>query len=287
MFKVAILGCENSHAANFLKVIQNENIQDVEIVGVFSEFDGAAEELHERFGVPVAESYDAFVGQIDGLIITARNGDNHYKYAKPYLDSGIPLFIDKPITNTEEDAREFMQILKDRNIPVSGGSTLKHAESTRELKALIASGEQGQPIGGYVRAPMNIDSEHGGFFFYSQHLVQIMWELFGYYPKSVLARRNGDQVTCIVRYEDYDISCLYVDHRNIYYAAVNFKGSVEGRVFPIPLVGAPSREFHDFYDLLQGKPMPQSYEELFAPVFTMNAIQRAILSGNEEPVGRI
>ena len=285
MYKVAILGCENSHAADFLRVIRDENIQDVQVVGVYSCFPAAGEKLRDEFGVIVAESYDAFVGQIDGLIITARHGENHYKYAKPYLDSGIPMFIDKPVTITESEAREFMQELKSKEIPISGGSTLKHASYIRELKMLVQSGEKGRICGGFLRAPMDINSEHGGFYFYAQHLVQMVCELFGYDPKAVRACRNGDQVTCTIRYDNFDVSGVYLEHSYVYYAAVNFERHMEGSVFD--LNGAASREFHDFYHILQGKPQTQSYEDFFAPVFIMNALERAILSGNEETVNRV
>ena len=84
MKRIAILGCENSHANAFLKFIrEREEFSDVEVVGVYSDQKEAAEKLREQFGVPVLEDYGEAVGQIDGLIITARHGDNHYKYAKP------------------------------------------------------------------------------------------------------------------------------------------------------------------------------------------------------------
>ena len=106
MYKVAILGCENSHANGFLDTVNNRKIvSDIEFVGVYSDDRAAAEKLREQFGVPVMERYDELVGKVDGVMITARHGDNHLKYARPYLDSGIPMFIDKPITCTEDDAR--------------------------------------------------------------------------------------------------------------------------------------------------------------------------------------
>ena len=123
MYKLAILGCENSHANNFLDAVLNKKlVEDVEFVGVYSDDRAAADKLQALFGVPVAESYDAFVGKVDGILITARHGDNHYKYAKPYLDCGIPMFIDKPITCSEEEAQEFRDELKKRSVPVTGGS---------------------------------------------------------------------------------------------------------------------------------------------------------------------
>ena len=102
MYKVAILGCENSHANSFLNHVKSTKYKDlVEFVGVYSDEKEAAQKLSEEFGVYVAENYDEFVGKVDAIVITARHGDNHYKYAKPYIKSGIPMFIDKPITCTE------------------------------------------------------------------------------------------------------------------------------------------------------------------------------------------
>lgn len=282
MFKIAILGCENSHADNFLKVIREENYEDVQVLGVFSEYEGAAEALREKYGVPVMERCDALVGQLDGVIITARHGDKHLEFAKPYLEDGIPMFIDKPATCTEADAREFARELVRRNIPISGGSTLKHAQYIQQLKQLVASGEQGAPLGGFLRAPVNLKNEYGDFFFYAQHLVQMVCEVFGYFPKAVRTCQTGKQVTCTLRYETFDVTAMYVDGNYLYYASVCFSKSVEGAVFNT--AGAPSLEFKDFYRLLQGEPQPQSYAEFFAPVFIMNALHRSLESGREEPV---
>ena len=81
MYRIAILGCENSHADAFLKLIITEKLYtDIEVVGVFSEDAEAAAKLNEKYGVYVGASYDEFVGKVDGLMITARHGANHYKY---------------------------------------------------------------------------------------------------------------------------------------------------------------------------------------------------------------
>ena len=52
------------------------------------------------------------------------------------------------------------------------------------------------------------------------------------------------------------------------------------------LENASSRELHEFYDLLCGKDMTRSYDEIFAPVFILNAIDRSLQSGCEENVHR-
>ena len=283
MYKIAILGCENSHANSFLDAVINEKIvDDIEFVGVYSADTEAAEKLHEKFGVAVAKSYDEFVGMVDGIIITARHGDNHYKYAGPYIASGIPMFIDKPITCTEEDAKGFMEDLKAYHVPVCGGSACVFADWVQSLKKAIETKEHGKVLGGYLRAPLLTLKPHGGFFFYAQHLVQVMTEIFGCYPKSVRATEKGDTYNCLVRYQDYNVNLTYVEDNHLYYAGISCEKAYVGDTYGLD--DCFKREFMGFYDLLCGKPQRQSYEDFFAPVYIMNAIDRAIKSGEEEVI---
>lgn len=281
MFKVAILGCENSHAREFLKgVLWNHIVDDIEFVGVYSDVREAAEKLHNDFGVYVAESYDEFVGKVDGIIVTARHGDYHYKYAKPYIASGIPMFIDKPITCTEEDAKAFMAELKEHQIRVCGGTVCVHTDHVQNLRKLVEEGEYGKVLGGYLRTIVDMENPWGDFLFYSQHLAQVMTHIFGWQPKSVQVFKNHPTYTCVVRYEEYDVPIVYVQGSNYYYAGVSFEKAYIGDEYNVN--GCFEREFMDFYDLLNGKEQKQSYEEFFAPVYILNAIDRSIKSGKEE-----
>lgn len=286
MYKVAILGCENSHANNFLKaVLVDKIVDDIEFVGVYSHEPEAMEKLNAEFGVAMAKSYDEFVGKVDGIIITARHGDNHYKYAKPYLDCGIPMFIDKPITCTEEDAKAFMNELKERNVPVSGGSVCVLNDFVQELKGTVAQKKYGDVLGGYLRAPIMMQSPHGGFFFYAQHLAQTMMEIFGNYPESVRAWQKGEIIHCDVHYADYDVDLAYTPNSWIYYAGVSCFEKFVGDAFTTG--DGFAREFMEFHHLLEGKPQKQTYEDFFAPVFVLNAMNRALQSGQVEKVNRV
>jgi len=241
--------------------------------------------LCEEYGVYGASSYDEFAGKLDGLIITARHGANHYKYAKPYLDDKIPMFIDKPITVTEEDANLFYQDLKKRGIKVSGGSSCAHANLVQELKEMIQSGEEGQVYGGYLRAPVNLQNPYGDFFFYAQHLVEVMCELFGYYPDFVRANQKDELIYCDVTYGEYTVNLTYSHQSYLYGAVVSFEKKLHGGAYTLD--GCYQKEFNAFYDLLLGKDQPKSYEDFMAPVFVMNAIERAMKSGTEERVRRL
>ena len=284
MYRIAILGCENSHADAFLKLIQkDENYSDIEVVGVYSDEDEANERMKESFGVYCAKSYDEFVGKVDGIVITARDGRNHYKYAKPYIKYGLPMFVDKPITSDEVEAVEFMKELKANGCKVVGGSSCVHASLVRELAQKKAAGEYGNVYGGYLRAPINLVNKYGNFFFYSQHLVQVMQSIFGYYPKSVKTYQNKDVITLTVRYDEYDVSAEFTGSSWKYVATVSAENGLFGGIYPVDETLYP-HEFGEFYHILKGGEQPQSYKEFIAPVPVLCAINRALTSGEEEAV---
>lgn len=286
MFKVAILGCENSHANSFLKyVITDKKYDDIEFVGIYSDDAEAVKKLEEQFGVKGAKSYDEFVGKIDGLIITARHGDNHYKYAKPYIDSGIPMFIDKPITVSECEADEFMNQLAKNNVRITGGSSCIHCDIIQELKEGVKQNKYGKILGGYYRAPISLENVYGGFYFYAQHLVQIITEIHGAWPKSVVAKEKNGVITFILRYIDYDVTGVYVDGNYNYYAYVNGSKEICGGKYEIGSY-AFEKEFAEFHELLLGGKQKVSYNDFVSSVYIMNAIERSLKSGDEEKILR-
>jgi len=283
MFKLAILGCENSHAWGFMTAIAVDKAADVEVIGAFTEYPDSAEQFHKDFGVPMMKTYDELVGQVDGILITARDGKNHYKYAKPYIESGIPMFIDKPATNSEEDAKAFKEELKAHNIKIFGGTSVILGDMITGMKKDIQENKYGKIYSGFLRAPVQMHSEYGGFFFYAQHLVQMATHLFGYFPKAVKAYGNGDSTVCVLRYEDKDIVLNFVEGNYVYYASVSAeKGVFSGNYESSSTIFAV--EFMEYYKLLCGEEQKLSYEEFFAPVYIMNAILRSLDSGKEETI---
>ena len=285
MKKIVILGCENSHATKFLSFLTTEErFADIKVIGVYSEETEAAEKLNAEFGVPVMASYDAAVGQVDGVIITARHGAKHYEYAKPYIPSGVPMFIDKPITADADEAVTFMRELRAAGVRVTGGSSLRIAPEVQAVAEEARAEVGGKTVGGVVRAPLDPDPAYGGFWFYSQHLVEMIGEIFGRYPKSVRALTKEKQTEVLFRYEDYDVMGQFSQKSWQYFVSrfaetktnacdVTSRGAVW---FPI--------ELDLFASLLAGGEQQVSYEDFIAPVFVIDAIIRAIESGEEEAV---
>ena len=129
-----------------------------------------------------------------------------------------------------------------------------------------------------------MNNPHGNFFFYSQHMVQVLTEIFGLYPNTVRAVNNGDTYTCLVRYDNYDITLSFTDGNHVYYAGASLKDVYVGDTYQLD--GCSDRELLLYHDLLDTRSQKQSYEDFFAPVYILNALNRAIESGLEEKVNR-
>ena len=286
MKKIVILGCENSHADKFLAILKaEERFSDIEVIGVFSEEREAAEKLNAEFGVPVMDNFDDAVGKVDGVVVTARHGDYHAKFTLPYLPTVKAVFVDKPVTINEEEAVNLMRECRKYGVKVSGGSCLKYVEEVAAIREDVKGEIAGKTLSGVVRAPVSYDNEHGGFFFYSEHLIAMLGEAFGWYPQSVRAERKGAVTTTLFRYPAYDIIGLHTEGYYKYTISRHSEKAMRNEEFPI---GGNSpcflAEWQEFYSILSGNEPHYTEEDIIAPVFILNAMMRSMESGKEEPV---
>jgi predicted dehydrogenase len=207
-------------------------------------------------------------------MITARHGDNHYKYAKPYMDAGIPMFIDKPITCTEEEAVTLMREAKARGIRLCGGSTCAALAETLALAEDVRTEALGVVRGGAVVSPYQPNSPYGGFTFYAQHLIEIMTTIFGEGVERVLVDAREDAMTFTARYADYSVQATYLEKISYYSASVYGGKAVRNEILRFTPESF-RHEMNDMLALLRGEPMKKSYESFIYPVFIMNALMRA------------
>jgi len=286
MYKIALLGVENSHAKSFLQLIRDGLYPDISVMGVYSNEPEASQKLHDEFGVHIMENYDSLVGKVDGIMVTARHGDLHYSYAKPYLASGIPMFIDKPITCSEDDAVAFMQEAKRNGVRLCGGSTCANLPGTLELAKVVEEEACGPLKGGAVIAPNYPDSPYGGFYFYGQHLVDITTKIFGENMRRVRVEQMFGDLQVTMDFDGYSVSGRYITSGSAFYAAVYGKKAVrhEDLIF-----GTQSfrSEMDDMLALLRGGEMQKTYSSFILPVFVLNAMERALHTGNWEEIPEI
>lgn len=284
MYKIAILGTENSHAKAFARLINlpgkdgKKLFPDMEVVGVYGDETSAGEILREA-NVPYDSKFpDEFLGKVDAVMVTARRGSQHVLYAKPYAEAGIPLFIDKPFTSDYAEAAEFVSLLKSNKVLVSGGSGVKYAPALQDIKKLY---EKTSACGEFITATMNFnimpDSEYDKIFFYASHLIEMALEVFGEDVQAVSALRNRDLITVVFRYEKFDITLLFTGTAQKYSGTLYC--SKEIAHFPIDISDIYMREVNVFRNMLVSGEMPQSYESLILPVRLIEVIDESYKTG--------
>jgi predicted dehydrogenase len=78
------------------------------------------------------------IGQVDAVIIATDDGDNHVHRAGPFIEEGLPVFIDKPLATNVENLRYFIQKESEGHFIMSS-SGLRYAREFQELKAQLSS----------------------------------------------------------------------------------------------------------------------------------------------------
>lgn len=286
MKKIVMLGVENSHAKAFMRCIkEDEKYSDVEVIGVYSEEEAATKALADEFGVHVMATPDEAVGKVDGVVITARHGSNHHKWAKLYMESGVPMFIDKPVTYNEDEAIALARDLLKYNIRFTGGSSVIHAPALVELAEKIKEIPEENLFGGFFRAPISPNSPYGGFSFYAPHLIALVTKIFGNYPDCVSAERVGDKINGIITYGNKKAHVSFTDDSWLYFAYVSHKDGVDGG--QVLLTDVYKSEFDEFYEILSGGECKIDVRDFISSVFIFSAIERAFTSGKVEKVNEI
>ncbi len=82
------------------------------------------------------------IGKVDAVIVATDIGHEHVARAKPFVEAGLPVFVDKPLTDNEADLRIFKGWV-DAGKPIMSSSSMRYTKeflpyrlSTRELGEL-------------------------------------------------------------------------------------------------------------------------------------------------------
>ncbi len=69
-----------------------------------------AEHMAKASNIPnVVDRPEDMIGKVDAVICATDVGDEHIERCRPFLEAGLPMFIDKPLVNKEEDLRKFIE----------------------------------------------------------------------------------------------------------------------------------------------------------------------------------
>ncbi len=133
--KIGVLG-----AGHLGKIHMNCLLQlpdDYEIVGFYDPSPEKANEAHERFGLSGFDSIESLIEACDVIDIVTPTL-SHFECATAALRSFRHVFIEKPITNTLDEARVLMSMAEEASVKVQVGHVERFNPAFRAARSYLA-----------------------------------------------------------------------------------------------------------------------------------------------------
>lgn len=118
MLKIGVVGA--GHLGKIHIRLLLELVNEFELVGFFDPNDEIATDVIEKFGIHRFESFESLIDQVDCVDIVTPTFA-HFESASTALKNSKHVFIEKPITETTDEAKALMLLAREANVKVQVG----------------------------------------------------------------------------------------------------------------------------------------------------------------------
>lgn len=122
----------------------------VKIEAVYDVNSEKAARFSDAFGARVVSDPTSAIGHVDMMHLFTPPS-HRIEYAKPFMDAHIPIFIEKPIATTMNDALFLYEYSKRTKTTMIVGFNHRYRRGYQLLNDAVASGQLGDPINIYVQ----------------------------------------------------------------------------------------------------------------------------------------
>ena len=185
--RLGIIGTDTSHVIAFTRLLNDpssaEHIPGARVVAAFKggskdladsyqRVDKFAEELRTKWNVELVPDIPSLCRKVDGVMIESVDGRQHLEQVKLALASGKPLWIDKPLASSLDDAREILRLAKSARVPWFSASALRYGKDVEALKFSDATGAVAWGAGPLGRDQLDLA-------YYAIHVIELLYALLG------------------------------------------------------------------------------------------------------------
>jgi len=149
----------------------------------------------------VVDELEDLVGQVDAVLLARDDPENHVAMARPFLDSGVPLFVDKPLAFCREDL-EYFRTQVDAGRFLMSCSALRYSSGVQSARVQI-------PALGPLELAIAVGKKD--LRKYAIHYLEGMFSLLGD-PTPVSVRHVGEagRDTVLVDFEGGLVAAVHV-----------------------------------------------------------------------------
>src|SRR5713226_3698688 len=205
--RLGIIGTDTSHVTAFTKLLNDpaapDHVPGARVVAAYkggspdidssrNRIERFTQELQDKWHVKIVASIEELCRQVDAVLLTSVDGRVHLAQARAVIAARKPMFIDKPLASTLEDAREIARLAKAAGVPWFSASSLRWSEMTERL---------GGPgiLGAMTWGPGPFEEHHQlELSWYAIHPIEILFTLMGPGCEEVtrIAGSDADEITC-------------------------------------------------------------------------------------------
>lgn len=287
--KLGIVGTDTSHVIAFTKILNDPNNKDhvpgARIVAAFkggskdiessySRVDKYAAELQKDWGIEIVPDIDTLCRKVDAVLLESVDGRPHLEQAKQIIKHKKPMFIDKPLSSTLEDAREIARLAKQAGVPWFTASSLRWNEMTSTMK--VPGTTAVMTWGPGPTEPHH----HLDLSWYAIHPIELMYAFLG--PGCVEVTRVESEAGDVIvgRWKDGRIGTVRTNRPYGGYGAVVFTKDQQLLSPPKPKTGY-QQMLGEIVKFFQTKTPPVSNEESLEVFAFMDAALRSKQAGGK------
>lgn len=184
--RIGIVGLDSSHAIAFTKElnanIENDGYKGYKVVAAYpmgspgiplnaQRIPKFTEDI-KKLGVEVVSSLEKLLKKVDFVLLETNDGNKHLEQAEIILKAKKPLFIDKPIANSYEDALKIFELSDKYKTPIFSTSSLRYISGIGEI-------DKKTVLGADVYSPAYTEPSHKDLYWYGIHGVEMLFTLLG------------------------------------------------------------------------------------------------------------
>ncbi len=190
MIRLGIVDFDSSHSIEFTRRFNHVGVdreQWVDGARVVAGWPGSSEMSPERIpgfteqiaacDVELVESPEALIGKIDAVLVLSLCGAAHWERVRPFLEAGLPAFIDKPFACTTSDAEQIIHLAAKHNCVLFGSSALRFSAEIEAFQN--RAGQLGRLHGAVSYGPAKRADGNPGLFHYGIHSTELLFCLMG------------------------------------------------------------------------------------------------------------
>ena len=290
--RIGVIGTDTSHVPAFAKLLNGDpaagdHIAGARVVAAYKggspdipdsigRVDQFARDISTRYGVEIVPDIATLLSKVDAVLLSSLDGRVHLTQARPVIAAHKPLFIDKPLAATLEDAREIARLARAAGVPWFSSSSLRFGAIATAMKLPNLTGA-------LTWGPGPFEPHHPlELAWYAIHPVELLFTIMGPGCESVTRIAGSDADVMVGRWKDGRIGTVNAVRPYSDYGAIAFRGRESVESHPKAAEATDYRplvlEIVKFFQT--GKP-PVSNEETLEIFSFMDAAQRSKEQGGK------